>query len=169
MSQRVLIIGVSESGKSNLARKLVYASGLPYFVRDPILSEWQGAKLVTPSMDEFLTRVEPGNYPRIAVVDEAGEVLKVGDYAYHRVFTRWRHNAILPIAIAQRYKMIAPNVRTNATDIYLFESARVDCEEMAIDFNCPELIEAANFSGGDFFHFRKKMGKKILTKHNLWA
>ena len=167
MSQRVLIIGVSESGKSTLARRLIAQAGLPYFVHDPILSQWDKARLVTDNIAVFIDAVERETYPRIAVIDEAGEVLKVGDYGNHKVFTRWRHNAVLPIAIAQRYKMIAPNVRVNATDVYVFETAKVDCDELAIDFNCPGIAEAANLDSYEFFHIRKKNGKKVLTRHKL--
>lgn len=168
MSQRVLLIGVGESGKSTLARELITESGLPYYVFDPILSQWDGAEFVTDNMDEFVVKVEADARPRIALVDEAGEALSVGNRKYHKVFTRWRHNAILPMAAAQRYKMIAPNVRVNATDVYLFETALPDCEELAIDFNCPDLVEAAKFESGDFFHLRKINGKKTLTQHRLW-
>jgi hypothetical protein len=168
MSQRVLIIGVSESGKSSLARKLIEGAKLPYFVHDPILSDWRGARLVTDSMEVFCEAVEKFGQPCIAAVDEAGEALTVGQKQYHKVFTRWRHKAILPIVMAQRYKMIAPNVRVNATDVYLFETARTDCEELAIDFNCPELLGACEFEPGDFFHLRKREGKKLLTRHRLW-
>jgi hypothetical protein len=168
MSQRVGIIGVGESGKSSLCRKLVSEAGIPYYVRDPIMSHWEGAALVTPDMPEFIEAVENLDFPRIAVIDEAGDVLKVGDYENHKCFTRWRHNAILPIAIAQRYKMIAPNVRVNFTDVYLFETALPDCEQLAIDFNCSELLDAANFEAGEFFHYRRVNNKKVLTKHRLW-
>lgn len=168
MSQRVLIIGVGESGKSGLARALIKLAHLPFYVRDPILSQWEGAELVTADMSEFMVRVEADPRPRIAVVDEAMEVLGVGDRQNHIVFTRWRHHAILPIAIAQRYTMIAPNLRVNATDLYLFESSKRDCEALADDYNCPDLIKAVDFNAGDFFHLRKKDGKKHLTQHRLW-
>lgn len=164
----MLVIGVGESGKSSLVRKLIEDSGLPAFVFDPILSEWPNAQLITDDMAHFMEECERATGPRIAFVDEAGEALTVGNKQNHRVFTRWRHKAILPIAAAQRYKMIAPNVRVNATDIYLFETAAPDCEELAIDFNCPELLQASSFSAGDFLHYTKINGKKNITKHHWW-
>lgn len=167
-SQRILIVGVSESGKSSLARKIIERSGLPCFVRDPFLDEWPNAQIVTPDFDEMRAEVMKYQNPRIAVADEAGDVLSVGDRGNHCFFTSWRHHGIIPIAIAQRMTMIAPNVRTSSTDLYLFESALADCEILARDKNCPELVEAANFVAGDFFHLRKKDGKRVLTRHRLW-
>ena len=165
-----MIIGVGESGKSGLARKLIAEAGLPFYVRDPIMSEWAGACLVTDDNDEFKRAVMSDERPRIAVWDEAMEGLGVGDKQNHIFFTRWRHHAILPIAIAQRYTMIAPNLRVNATDLYIFETGRKDCEMIADEYNCPEIIGAVDFIAGDFFHFQKKddNGKKSLTRHRLW-
>lgn len=172
MSQRILIIGVSESGKSTLARQLLKEAGagvsIPYYVFDPIMSQWEGAEKITDDMDDYILSVENDPRPKIAVIDEAGDVLTVGNRHYHKVFTRWRHDAILPIAIAQRYKMIAPNVRVNATDLYLFETALPDCEALVTDFNCAELINASKFEAGEFFHLRRENNKKVLTRYKLW-
>jgi hypothetical protein len=168
VSQRVLIVGVSESGKSSLALKLMQGAGIPFYVRDPFLSDWPGATLITADMEEFKAKVLADVNPRIALIDEGGDVLTVGDKENHQVFTQWRHHAILPIVIAQRMNMIAPNVRTSSTDLYLFESSLADCEILARDKNCDELLGAADFEAGDFFHLRKVDGKKTLTQHRLW-
>lgn len=171
--QRILIVGVCESGKTSLACELIKRSGARCFVRDPFNDlyhgeGWPNAELVTDDMDEFKGAVLAANFPCIAVIDEGGDVLTVGDKNNHCVFTQWRHFSVVVIVIAQRMNMIAPNIRTNCTDLYLFESSLADCEILARDKNCPELIEAANFNAGDFFHLRKKDGKKLLTKHRLW-
>lgn len=178
MSQRVLIVGVSETGKTSLAWELVNGSGLPCFVRDPFddledadgnPKPWPNCVWLGTDMEEFKKQILAVNYPRIGIVDETTDgALGVGEKQNHCVFTNFRHHAILPIVIGQRMNMIAPNVRTSSTDLYLFETALEDCETLARDKNCPELVEAANFSAGDFFHLRKVNGKNTLTQHRLW-
>jgi len=169
VSQRVLIVGVSECGKSSLARKLTQDSEIPVVVFDPMLSEWASAYFVSEDIEAVKSELEKlrGN-PHIAVIDEAGDVFTVGQRENHFLFTRGRHYGMLPIAIAQRMNMIAPNVRNMATDLYLFESALEDCEILARDRNCPQLLQAAEFEAGDFFHLRRVDGKKELTQHRLW-
>jgi hypothetical protein len=169
MSQRILIVGVSEMGKSSLARRLIAGAGLPYFVFDPIVDEWPDAEIVTPDFDEFCVALgSMSGEPRIAVVDESGDVFQVGMRHNHWLFTRGRHDAILPIAIAQRMTMIAPNVRSMASDLYLFGSSMKDCETLARDYNAPALIDAVDFVQGEFFHCRMKDGKRCLTRHKLF-
>jgi hypothetical protein len=169
MSQRILIVGASESGKSSLARRLTVDAGLPFLVYDPLESEWDGAQFITPDFELYKTELEKmKGFPHVAVVDEAGDVFSVAQRENHWLFTRGRHHAMLPIAIAQRMTMIAPNVRTNATDLYLFRSAKPECETLAVDYAEEGLLEGATLNQGEFLHSRWENGKKHLTKHKLW-
>lgn len=168
MSQRVLIVGVSESGKSTLARRLVKMAGLPYHVFDPIGAQWDGAASVSSDFAIFSSEVLADTRPRVAVIDEAGDVFGVGQRENHWLFTRGRHSAILPVAIAQRMSMIAPNVRTNATDLYLFRSSTRDCQTLADDYADDTLLLAAELEQGEFIHSRWAGGRRVSSRHKLF-
>lgn len=168
MSQRILIVGVSESGKSSLARSLIKdADGLPVYVRDPIGTEWDAAGFFETS-EELRALIRSHGAPAIVIIDESVDFFRVGQVENHWIFTRGRHQGLLPVAIAHRVKMIAPNVRAQATDLYVFNSAREDAETLAQDYNEPRLVEACDLSQGEFLHSRWSGGKKVLTRHRLW-
>lgn len=168
MSQRILIVGVSESGKSGLARELIKRAGLPFYVFDPIGSRWEGATIATVDFNLFTVELMKDKRPRVGVVDESGDAFGVGQKENHWLFTRGRHSAILPIAIAQRMTMIAPNVRTNATDIYLFRSSAKDCQTLADDYADDNLLAASELSQGEFLHSRWEGGERVTTAHKLF-
>jgi len=169
MSQRVLIVGVSESGKSTLARRLLENANIPIFVYDPIYSDWPGLAARFETSQELEALLRPLNKsPCIVVVDEAAEFFSVGQKYNHWVFTRGRHYAMLPIAIGQRIKMMAPNVREQATDLYVFESSIEAGEILAEAYNMPELENAHLLKQGEFYHVRRENGERVITKHKLW-
>lgn len=169
MSQRVLIVGVGESGKTTLANRLIKDSPIPVFIRDPVGANWEKCNARFDSSNELRLLLDKQNkQPCIVVVDEAAEFFRVGQADNHWIFTRGRHDAMLPIAIAQRIKMMAPNIRDQATDLYVFESSIEASEIMAEDYNCPELSNACELSQGEFFHVRRVDGKRTLTEHTLW-
>lgn len=169
MSQRVLIVGTSESGKSTLAKRLLEGADVPVFVHDPLFTDWPNLTARFNTSDELRALMEKiKGEPFICVVDEAGDFFRVGQTENHWIFTRGRHAAMLPIAIAQRVKMIAPNVREQASDLFVFNSGRESAEILAEEYNQPDLAGACNLAQGEFFHCRWKDGKKSLTKHKLW-
>jgi hypothetical protein len=169
MSQRVLIVGVSESGKTALANRLIEGATIPVFVRDPIGAKWSNITARFETSDELRQLIaEHKNQGCIVVIDEAADFFGVGQKENHWIFTRGRHAAILPIAIGQRIKMMSPNVREQASDLYVFESSIEASAILAEAYNMPELENAPDLLQGEFFHVRRVDGKRILTAHKLW-
>ena len=169
MSQRVLIIGVSESGKTELAKRLIKGAQIPVFIRDPVGASWPREDARFETSDELRMLLDKQNKrPCIVVVDEAADFFSVGQRENHWIFTRGRHDAMLPIAIGQRIKMMAPNVREQATDLYVFESSIEACAILAEAYNMEELNNACDLKQGEFFHVRRVNGKRVLTEHALW-
>lgn len=169
MSQRILIVGVSESGKTTLANRLIEKSPVPVFVRDPIGADWvrcDGRFVDSDTLRELLEPLKKA--PCIVVVDEAADFFGMSQRENHWIFTRGRHEAILPIAIGQRIKMMAPNVREQASDLYVFESSIEAADILAEAYNMPELVRAPELSQGEFFHVRRVGGKRILTEHSVF-
>ena len=169
MSQRVLIVGTNESGKTTLANRLIKDAHIPVFIRDPIGAEWAKCDGRFSNSDELRALLDKQKMqPCIAVIDESADFFSVGQRENHWIFTRGRHDAMLPIAIAQRLKMMAPNVRDCATDLYVFEVSPEAAGILAEAYNMPGLEAAADLSQGEFFHVRRVDGKRILTEHKLW-
>ncbi len=169
MSQRVLIVGVSESGKTQLAKRLITEAKIPVFVRDPIGDTWPNLTARFETSDELRILLDGlKKQPCVVVIDESADFFSVGQRENHWIFTRGRHDAMLPIAIAQRIKMMAPNVREQASDLYVFESSIEASQILAEAYNMPELENACDLTQGEFYHVRRENGKRILTEHTLW-
>lgn len=169
MSQRLLIVGVSESGKTELAKRLIKESQIPVFIRDPVGASWPRCDAMFETSEELRELLRKQNkQPCIVIVDEAADFFSVGQHYNHWIFTRGRHDAMLPIAIGQRIKMMAPNVREQATDLYVFESSIEASAILAEAYNMDELNRATDLKQGEFFHVRRMNGKRILTEHALW-
>lgn len=170
MSQRVLIVGVSESGKSSLAKTLIKDAGVPVFVRDPIgATDWPGLTARFESSDELRELLLPlKKSPCIAIIDEATDYFTTGQKENHWIFTRGRHDAMLPMAICHYVKAMAPIVRDQATDLYVFESSITTSQILSESYNMPELEDAHTLDQGEFFHVRREDGHRICTRHKLW-
>ncbi len=167
MSQRILIVGVSESGKTSLANRLIKDSPIPVYIRDPIGAEWSKCTARFETSDE-LRILTAKRQPCVVVVDEAANFFAVSMLENHWVFTQGRHSAILPIAIGQRIKMMAPNVREQASDLYVFESSKEASEILAEAYNMDELLSAPELRQGEYFYVRRVDGQRICTEHALW-
>ena len=115
MSQRILIVGVSESGKTTLANKLISESQIPVFIRDPVGADWSRCTARFNTSDELkeLIIMQKGE-PFICVIDEAAEFFNASLAMNHWVFSRGRHHAMLPIAIAQRIQRRSSSSITSA-------------------------------------------------------
>lgn len=169
MSQRVLIVGVSESGKTTLANRLIEAANVPVFVRDPVGAQWAKCSARFETSDELRVLLNGiKNSPCVVVVDEAADFFSISQRQNWWIFTQGRHKAILPIAIGQRIKMMCPNVREQATDLYIFESSSEAAAVMAEAYNMPTLLETPSLKQGEFFHVRRVDGERILSEHSLW-
>lgn len=166
MSQRVLIVGVSESGKTTLANKLIAETVLPVFVRDPVQCAWTKNNGFFDTSDQ-LKKLLNGK-PALVVVDEASDFFGTSQRDNHWIFSRGRHYGIIPIAIAQRIKMVVPAVREQATDLYVFESSLEASQLLAEAYNSPILLDAVELNQGEFFHVRRENGIRVVTLHSAW-
>lgn len=168
ISPRVLVVGTSQSGKTSLVNKLIEGISIPVFVRDPIRAKWAKVDARFESSDELRGLIAQRKSPCVAIVDEAADFFRVGLIENHWIFTQGRHDAILPIAIAQRVKMMAPNVREQATDLYVFNSGVEASKILAEEYNSPDLLSAPELSQGEYFHVRWENGSRVCSDHALW-
>ena len=161
-----LIIGMTESGKTTLAKKLCAKykqSGIKTIVLDPLWDKWD-ANYQTDNPDEFMAIVSNPETRRCGVfIDESGE--SIGQYNKEMFWlaTRARHYGHNSHFIVQRTKQLSPTVRGQCRFLYLFNTPIVDCKELVNDFNEPRLVEGATLEQG-YCIFMQRMNQEQFRK-----
>ncbi len=153
-----LICGVTESGKTTLARKIardLSAAGQNIIIYDPVATGtcgggWPEAAIIFADEDdifEYLSREDVSGAH--VFVDEAGEIF--GNDKRHNLWllTRGRHYGFHVLMIAQRPKMILPTARNQVSRTYMFRLARDDAREVGADMGHTG-IEKIILDTGDF-------------------
>lgn len=148
-----LIVGMTESGKTSFSKRLARRykeMGYGILVLDPLGDpEWQ-ADFQTDDQYEFLD-VFFNSRSCMCFIDEAGESAGQYDKAMVKTATKGRHWGHSNHYIAQRGNMVNRTVRDQCRHLFLFASALEDCKLYSREFNCAELMEAAQFPPGEFF------------------
>lgn len=149
----VLINGMTESGKTTLAKRLAAKykeSNVGVIVLDPLHDpQWQ-ADFQTADPDEFLSVVRQSQ--RCAVfIDEAGESVGQFDKQMHWLATRARHYGHNSHFLSQRGAQLAKTVRDQCSRLFLFCSSLDDCKIHAREWNKEELKQANSLAVGEYF------------------
>lgn len=153
------ILGMTESGKTTLAKKLskeYQKQGVGVIVLDPLndpgWSDKPDSELFfqTGDKDEFLAVVKKSM--RCAVfIDESGETMGQFDTQMHWLATRGRHYGHNCHFISQRGQQVAKTVRDQCGRLYLFACSLDDSKILANEWNKPELKDAHTLEQGEFF------------------
>lgn len=166
----MLIVGMTESGKTTLATQLsseYRAKGIKVIVLDPLLDpRWQ-ADFLTSDRAEFLAIVQHPETRSCAIfIDESGEM--IGQYSDEMFWlaTRARHYGHNSHFISQRAKQISPTVRNQCSYLALFCCSFDDSKELANEFNRPYLKEAHSLAKGEYF-LVPRWGES--TKNNVFS
>lgn len=161
-----LIIGMTQSGKTTLAKKLAknyMASGLGVLVLDPLNDEWPSS-YKTSEPEEFL-RVVWDSKSCACFVDEAADNAGQHDKTMQKTGTRGRHWGHRFHYIAQRGTLINRTIRDQCSHLFIFATSLEDCKTHAKEWNRPEILEASKFKQGDYFHCTR-FGN--LTRSNIF-
>lgn len=151
----VLIIGMTESGKTTLASEMCRqyrAKGVKTIVLDPMCDQRWQADFQTTDQDEFLAIVQnPGTRSCALFIDESGE--EIGQYKKEMFWlaTRGRHYGHNSHFITQRATQLSPTVRDQCSYLFLFNSSIDDCTQLAKEFNRLELKNANSLAKGEYF------------------
>lgn len=149
-----LILGMTESGKSTLAKQLIkgyVAAGIKCCVLDPILDNDWNADYLTDDPDRFLYWW--GHGESLAMfIDESSETCGQWDKEMIKTATRGRHYGHNMHYISHRGTGLSPTIRSNCTHLYLFKSDYKDCEIFKRDFCEPRILEAVELPQYHFLH-----------------
>lgn len=137
-----LILGMTESGKSTLAKLLVAkltASGKHTVILDPLGDPDWKAKIIVTDPDELSNYITK-NTSCYVFVDEGGEVFDNGnERGYNWWGTRSRHAGHSFTFMSQRGTGIPKTVRDQCNRLYLFTSSLDDGDIHASEWNKPIL------------------------------
>jgi len=153
------IIGNSEFGKSCLGKAIAQRCLLErrrVLVFDIVGDSWP-ATLVVDNEEEFL-RLYWGSYDIISIVDECGDVATLKHPLMLPVARRGRHQlgpqrfGNSNYFIAHRLTDLHPGIRTNCSELFLFNCRYDDACDFALQFGDPILKTASQLPPGQFFH-----------------
>lgn len=152
-----LILGMSESGKTTLARKLAayYKShGIGVIVLDPLRDPGWQCDFITADQDKFLD-VFWNSQSCMAFLDEGAESVGRYDNAMKKTATQGRHWGHCCHFITQHGMDLSPVVRGQCRYLFLFASSRQQGEVLAKEYNQPELITCTDLKQGEYLHFSR--------------
>ena len=149
----VLICGVTESGKTSLAKMLVenYRScGVQTLVLDPMMDNGFTADYHTSDRAKFLQTVQASR--KCAVfVDESGEMIGRYNDEMFWLATRARHYGHKCHFICQRGQQIAKTVRDQCSRLFLFKVSFDDAKLFSNEFAEIELRQANSLGKGQCY------------------
>lgn len=147
-----LIIGITGSGKTTLAKKLCQQyikRGITVFVLDPLLSSEWNAHYITDNPDEFVDVVFD-NINCAIFVDESAETIGRYAGAMQRLATSSRNLGHNVHFICQRPKQLDINMRTQCEIVFVFKLSYYDAKELAKEYVADELMHAPKLQKGQY-------------------
>lgn len=153
----VMIAGITESGKTTLAKRLVARythNGIQTLVLDPLCDPGWGATFQTSDKGLFLENVKLSRNCAL-FIDESGEM--IGRYNEEMFFlaTRARHYGHNTHFITQRVVQVNKTVRDQCVDLFLFMVSKTDAKVLADEFNKQELQCANELKQFECFYTRR--------------
>ena len=155
-----LILGMTETGKTTLARDLASAyrkQGWKNIALDPLRDPRWPVDFITDDGDEFL-EVFWASRRCMVFMDEGGESVGRYEMEMQKTATRGRHLGHSCHFIAQSAVQLAPIIRDQCTHLFLFCSGAKSGKTLAEEFNAPELELCVALKRGEYFHAVKGGG-----------
>jgi len=165
-----LIIGMTESGKTSLAKEMarIYREqGIEVLVLDPLLDpDWPVDK-VHEDPDEYMSQVFTKKKCAL-FIDESGEMIGRYSGVMGKLATRSRHYGHNAHFIVQRCAQLDKTVRDQCVYIYLFRVSKKDSETLADEYCDDMLKESCNLNKLEFirlsrFEDAEKMKLKFMN------
>ncbi len=148
-----LILGMTEAGKSTLAKILVKGlketGKVKIAVLDPVLDPDWGADFITKNPEEFLEYAKK-NQNHFLVIDEGGTSIGKYNAEMDWLTTTSRHWGHSSIIISHRWAQLSNTLRANVSKLFLFALSIKDTDLIADEWRQPVLREAM-FLKGEFY------------------
>lgn len=166
--------GVTLSGKTTLARAIArdLSGKSTLIIYDPVLSDTLGGgwptenAIIVSEPDELLAILCDDKCPPAEVfIDESADIFGHAHPENDWLATRGRHFGLYLHIIAQRPKMIRPNVRNQMARTYCFRLARDDMKEVGADNGFSDLVRE-ELDTGDFLILNS--GSATYTRANIF-
>lgn len=148
----VLIIGMTESGKTTLAKSMCAhykAHGIATCVLDPLADPEWNSDFQTTDKAEFLDRVKKSRQCAL-FIDESGEMVGRYDAEMFWCATQARHWGHRTHFITQRAAQLSPTVRHQCTKLFVFRVGVKDAETLAEEFGQDSVLEAGRLPQFEF-------------------
>jgi len=153
MMAHSLILGMTESGKTTLAKRVcsgLTARGYSTIVLDPMHDQWE-CGFSTDNADEFLEVFWDSKSCHV-FIDESGDSVGRFNNLMNQTATKGRHWGHSCYYITQRGAQISRTIRDQCSHLFLFATARPDAKVHALEWNKSELENVATFQAGEYFH-----------------
>ena len=161
-----MIVGMTESGKTTLAKKIVQKlknQGIKSIVLDRMRDNFN-ADYSTTDKQKFLDTVFK-SYNCAVFVDESGQEFDKRNSAMNKLATMSRHWGHSAFFLGQRYTDIPKTVRDQCGRIFIFCISFDDSKILANEFNSEELRNAYKLQQGEYYH-KTRFGK--LNKNKVF-
>lgn len=152
-----LILGMTESGKSTLAKRLskdFLDRGWHVVLYDPLNDTGWSYSYKAKDIWDILNYLRQAEKCMV-FIDEAGTICGHYDKQAMWLATQSRHWGHNVFFISQRCKQIAPTVREQCSFLFLFSTSKKDSEELANEFNRDELRTSNTLKQGEYFYVQK--------------
>lgn len=150
----VLIAGMTESGKSTLAKQIChtyYWRGYSTAVLDPLNDPGWAADFQTRDSDTFLECARQSRSLGL-FLDESGETVGRYNDSMFWLATRARHYGHKTHFCTQRPQQISRTVWNQCSHLFLFNISAYDAKLLADEFNKPELRQANELAQFECFY-----------------
>lgn len=152
-----LICGMTESGKSTLAKRMVAEfkkKGIGTLVFAPIDKRGWDADFQTDDLEHFKAVVLASKHCMV-FVDEADLVCSRAQPENNWLAVRSRHRQHSVFFLTQRPQMINTTVRGQCKNLFCFCIAADDAKELARQWNCNMLKSAGILKTGEYVYAPK--------------
>jgi hypothetical protein len=153
-----LIVGMTESGKSSLARALAreyaLAGHVPIVLDVTRNKEWGANAIIFTDPDEMLRYVrDPQKCLRQPIfVEEAGIAVNKYQSEFQWLTTFSRHHGMRCHIVAQRAEMVDKTTRSQCANLAAFGLPFDDAKAYAREFNGQEIMQCTTFRPGTYIH-----------------
>lgn len=168
----ILFTGVTMSGKTTAARvysRAFCAHRIPVLVYDPVETAtagggWGDGAQIFNTPETFLKKLaETG--PCKIFIDEAADIFSLREPQNFWIATRGRHFGWQLFIITQRPMMIAPTVRNQCGEAYIFRLTSADLGNIGSDFGHD--LRPYRLDTGDYLHLVS--GSARFTRGNVFS